>query len=86
MLFTTTPANLMAGCISKTPSYHKESTLVSPLANTVYREGRKAFLDGVARSNNPYREIFMTEIDITWTSEDCWELGWDLEEELNEQE
>ena len=85
MLFTATPGCVSQDrAISKTPAFYEKPQLVTPIANTAYQEGRKAFLEGVERSSNPYRENFMKEIDITWTSEDCWDLGWDLEQELHD--
>lgn len=58
---------------------------VVPNANAIYLEGREAYKAGISRKSNPYMELFLKEIEYTWTSEDIWNLGWDLEEELNEQ-
>ena len=57
---------------------------VVPTANTVYLEGRNAYLSGINRKENPYINTFLQELDYVWTSEDVWNLGWDLEEELYE--
>ena len=55
---------------------------VIPTANVVYNEGRDAYKSGISRSSNPYISKFLEELDYTWTSEDVWNLGWDLEESL----
>ena len=82
MLFTT--ASLKDSAHSANRLLHQEarSTLVSPIASDAYQQGRAAFLAGESRTSNPYHDHFLTEHDIVWTSEDCWDFGWDFEKEL----
>ena len=59
-----------------------DSETIVPRCNEVYREGREAYKKGVRREDNPYISCFMQEVTYTWTSEDCWNMGWDLELEI----
>ena len=62
-----------------------DSKSVIPTANSVYTEGREAYHNGTLRRENPYLTCWAEELDYTWTSADVWTLGWDAEQEKDEQ-
>jgi hypothetical protein len=83
MLFSTTKVTTIPSSLVDIKSQWPETQVVSPNANVAFKEGRAAYLNGIAKIDNPYNEISMHEIFTTWTTADCWSMGWDLEEEIN---
>ena len=83
MLFTTIKATSIPSRLIDLQPQWPETQVVSPNANMAFKEGRAAYLNGTTRLDNPYNEISLTEVFTTWTTADCWSIGWDLEEEIN---